>query len=102
VDISSYIMGFVFIGLGFLVKAAPGLIAGYNTLSKEEKKNVDIEGLSSYARNCLIGIGLTMLIALGVLDLLNQSGYSSYVFFPIILVGMILLIVGSQKFDHNK
>lgn len=101
-DLSSYIMGFVFIGLGFLVKAFPGLIAGYNTMSDNEKKNVDLDGLSSYARNSLIGIGLTMLCAIGALDFLNKSSYSSYAFFPIILVGMIVLIVGAQKYDHNK
>ena len=95
-------MGFVFIGLGFLVKAVPSLMAGYNTMSDEEKKNVDINGLSSYARNCLIGIGLTVLMAIGALDLLNKSSFSNYLFFPIILVGMVVLIVGAQKFDHNK
>mgnify|MGYP000142903666 CR=1 FL=1 len=101
-DISSYIIGFVFIGLGFLVKAFPGLIAGYNTLSDAEKKNVDVSGLSSFVRNCLIGIGLAMFMAIGILDVIHKSSYSSFVFFPIILVGMIVLIVGSQKYDHNK
>ena len=101
-DISSYIIGFVFIGLGFLIKAFPGLIAGYNTMSSEDKKNVDIDGLSSFGRKCLIGIGLTMLVAVAVFDFLNKESFSNYVFFPIILVGMIALIVGSQKYDHNN
>ncbi|MDY0359806.1 MAG: DUF3784 domain-containing protein, partial [Bacteroidales bacterium] len=52
------IMGLLFIGLGFLVKAYPGLIAGYNTLSPEKKKNVDIDGLSRYIRNGLIIMGM--------------------------------------------
>jgi hypothetical protein len=44
------------IGIGFLVKSSPDLIAGYNTMPKEEKKNIDIEGLSTFMRNGLITI----------------------------------------------
>ena len=101
-DFSSYIIGIIFIGLGFLIKAFPGLIAGYNTLSDEEKKNVDVDGLSTYGRNCLVGIGLGIMIAVFALQLLQKMTYANYVVFPIILVGMIAMIVGSQKYDHNS
>ncbi len=100
-EFSSYIIGIIFIGLGFLIKAFPGLIAGYNTMSDEEKKNIDVEGLGTYGRNCLVGIGLAIIIAIGVLNLLELSYYAEYAFFPIVLVGMIAMIVGSQKYDHN-
>ena len=35
---------------GLLVKRFPMLISGYNTLPKEKRKNVDIDGLSSFMR----------------------------------------------------
>ena len=42
------ITAFILIGLGVLVKRFPILIAGYNTMSKEEKMNVDVKGLSAF------------------------------------------------------
>ncbi|NLN37879.1 MAG: DUF3784 domain-containing protein, partial [Bacteroidales bacterium] len=77
------IMGLLFIGLGFLVKAYPGLIAGYNTLSPEKKKNVDIDGLSRYIRNGLIIMG--MVIMAGYL-LFRWAGWPT-------LANMVILIV---------
>ena len=37
-----------------LVKRFPMLISGYNTLPKEKRKNVDIDGLSSFMRRHLV------------------------------------------------
>ena len=34
--------------LGILVRFFPNLIAGYNTMSAEQKKNVDVKGLSRF------------------------------------------------------
>lgn len=50
------------IGCGFLVKKYPNLIAGYNTMSKVEKKNVDIEKLSTFMQNGFIIIGLLVIV----------------------------------------
>ena len=40
--------GVFLIVVGLLVKRFPMLIAGYNTMPAEKKKNVDIAGLSSF------------------------------------------------------
>jgi hypothetical protein len=37
-EIFNLIFGLLIIGLGFFIKAYPDTIAGYNTMSKEEKK----------------------------------------------------------------
>ena len=58
-DIVNIITGLFLIGIGFLVKYSPGLIAGYNTIPEDKKKNVDIDGLSTFMRNSLIIIGLS-------------------------------------------
>lgn len=50
--------GLFMIGLGFLIKKYPNLIAGYNTMSKERKEQVDITGLSTFMCNGFIIIGL--------------------------------------------
>ena len=56
------IYGLFFIGIGFAVKAVPDLIAGYNTMTKEQKEQVDIKGLSTHLRNSLVGMGLLIII----------------------------------------
>ena len=101
-DISEYLIGLIFIGLGFLVGAFPDLLAGYNTMSEEEKLNVDVDGLRKYARKSLIAVGLLLLIAQFTLSSLGEVQIANYVLFPIIFIGIMALIWGAQKFDHNK
>lgn len=48
---TNLIIGLLMIGIGFLVKLFPNLIAGYNTMSQYTKKNINSDGLSSYMRN---------------------------------------------------
>ncbi|AFL82764.1 hypothetical protein Belba_0093 [Belliella baltica DSM 15883] len=55
---SAIYTGLFLIGLGFLVKAFPNLIAGYNTMSQKQKENVDIEGLATFMRNALLFLRL--------------------------------------------
>ena len=52
--------------LGILVRFFPNLIAGYNTMSAEQKKNVDVKGLSRFMCLSLAAIGIGW-IALGML-----------------------------------
>jgi len=95
-------LGLFFIGLGFLVKAVPDLIAGYNTMSKEQKVNVDILGLSTFMRNVLIVIGLIIIAGNFLLRLLEFPMIASLLTFIVPFVGIPFLIVKAQKFDHNK
>jgi len=60
-EILHLMAGLSLIGIGFLVKAFPVLIAGYNTIPKDKKKNVDVKGLSTLICNVLIIIGLTII-----------------------------------------
>ncbi len=52
----------ILIGLGVLVKRFPMLIAGYNTLSKEERDNIDVKGLSTFMCYSLVGMGIVPLL----------------------------------------
>ncbi len=54
-------IGLGFVVLGFLLKAFPNLIAGYNSMSKEQKEEINIKGLSSNMRNAFIIMGLSLL-----------------------------------------
>jgi hypothetical protein len=101
-DYSGLVTGALFIVLGFLVKAFPILLAGYNTMTKEQKANVDIKKLSSFARNSLVGMGVLLIIAEISLDLFDLRSMTNYILFPIIIGGVIFMIAGAQKYDHNK
>ena len=52
----------LFIVLGLLVRKNPKLIAGYNTMSPERQKKVDVEGLRTYMCRvfCMIGVLLVL------------------------------------------
>lgn len=101
-DILNLIVGLFMIGIGFLVKYAPDLIAGYNTMPKEKKKNVDIEGLSSFLRNGLVTIGLSIIIGYYLFKWIGFTMIANSMIPIVILVGVTILVTNAQKFDHNK
>lgn len=94
--------GLFLIGLGFLVKAFPNLIAGYNTMSQKQKENVDIEGLAAFMRNALLFLGALVIVVNYVLKWLEFSSVLGYFILGIILVGVALMVRRTRKFDHNK
>ncbi len=48
------VVGSFLITCGFLVKKYRMLIAGYNSMTKEQRAKVDIEGLSSMMKNHIV------------------------------------------------
>jgi len=90
------------IGIGFLVKSTPDLIAGYNTMPKDKKKNVNIEGLSTFMRNGLITIGLSIIIGYYIFKWIGFTMIANSMIPIVTLVGVIILVINAQRFDHNK
>jgi hypothetical protein len=90
------------IGIGFLVKAYPNLIAGYNTMSKERKESVDIEGLSTMMRNGLIAIGITIILGNFLFKWIGLTQYASNIILAVTFIGTIFLVISAQKYDHSK
>ena len=101
-DILNLIGGLFMIGFGFLVKSAPDLIAGYNTMPKDKKKNVDIEGLSTFIRNGSIIIGLSIIIGYYSFKWIGFTMIANSMILIVTLVGVTILAINAQKFDHNK
>ena len=56
------ITGIILIICGFLVKINPNLIAGYNSMSDDEKKKIDITKISIFMYKSLISIGVLIII----------------------------------------
>ena len=97
------ITGMFLIGIGFLVKSSPDLIAGYNTMPKEKKKNVDIVGLSTFMKKGFIIMGITMIILSLFIKVFHLGEKFLIWLMPfIILAGTIILVIKAQKFDSNK
>lgn len=94
--------GAFLIVVGLLVKRFPMLIAGYNTLPAEKKKNVDVEGLSSFMRRHLVIIGALWTLLAVILTLTCQQDALPVIYMIYVPVYVVWMIVRSQRFDHNK
>ena len=90
----------ILIGLGVLMKRFPMLIAGYNTLSKEEKENIDAKGLSTFMCYSLVGMGIVPLLVyyiclgIGHADWAGMSLLIPLAYIP-------FLIYKANTYDHN-
>ena len=96
------ITGFLMIGMGFLVKSSPNLIAGYNTMPEDKKKHVDIEGLSTFMRNSFIIIGLSIVAGYYVFNWIGCTAIANSMILIATVIGVIIMLIHAQKFDHNK
>lgn len=101
-DILNLLIGLFMIGIGFLLKAVPNLISGYNTLPKENKKNVDIKGLSTFLRNAFITIGLLIIIGYFFFKWIGLPLIASSMMLIVILPGIAIMVIKAQRFDHNE
>lgn len=95
-------IGLFLIGIGFLVKAFPNLIAGYNTMSQNQKDNFDIEGLSTFMRNGFAVMGLVVIFGYYGLKWAGLNILVGYFIPVVVLAGLIFLVFRARNFDHNK
>jgi len=94
----SFITGFILIITGLIVKNNPDLLAGYNTLSQEEKQKIDSDKLTRIARNYLVSIGISVLLIECILSIFTISKKTHlYVIFSVIIIGISLLIIQSNR-----
>lgn len=101
-DIYIWFIGVLMIGLGFLVRFAPDLIAGYNTMPAEKKKNVDVEGLSAFLRNGLVVIGMLIIVCYYVFKWMGLNSVAEIVVPIVVLGGVLFMLIHARKYDHNK
>lgn len=101
-DILIIIVGLFMIGIGFLVKSSPSLIAGYNTMPEDKKKNVDIVGLSTYMRNGFVIIGLSIIVGYYLFKWIGFTVIAESIIGIVILPGVLIVVINSQRFDKNK
>ncbi len=92
------LVGAIFIICGLLVKKYPNLIAGYNTMTAEEKKNIDIKKFSTLLHNGLIITGALAIMATSLLFLLDVEHFYRLLISVIILVfGLLYTLINAPK-----
>ena len=91
------ITGGILLLCGVLIYFFPILIAGYNTMPKNKRRNVDIQGLKRYLSFTLSGLGVGfILLGFFMPTLLNE--YSVGV---VILLFISYILIGAQDYDQN-
>ena len=89
--------------LGMLVRKYPNLIAGYNTMTAEQKKNVDVKGLSNFMCRSLCVIAVLMIVSYFVMVArsVNEKAVSVVSTTLIPIIGSIYMVVKAQRYDRN-
>ena len=102
------LIGFIFMGLililvSFLVKQFPNLLAGYNTMTLENKKQIDIERISIIARNVFLLMGAAIIDASLIMYLFEVSNKIQVNIISVIVVlGLIFLIFWINRIKKLK
>jgi len=99
-DYAIVAMGIFFLCIAFVVTAqnAKYLLSGYNTMSAEERKNVDLKGLISYFRIFFIFLGVSfLLVSLVLLHFVNEISATVFICIYPVIACIYLVIIG-QKF----
>lgn len=94
--------GIIILICGLLVKRFPMLIAGYNTMPAKKRKNVDIEGLSSFMSRHLCIIGALWIAFYAAFHLMGEMKALPIVYMIYLPIYLIWMLVRAQRFDHNK
>lgn len=98
----------LFILIGILIKYAKMyfLIAGYNTMSKEEKSKYDVDGIATVFRNAMFGMAMIIIVGHFVSKWFEDPQIETISMFGAIIVGLPYLLIktnsNTYKIDKNK
>lgn len=92
----------LFIGLGFLIteKNAKNVLAGYNTLSDEERKKVNIRAYLQFFRRFHIFLGISYFLFGLLLHLVSENATGVFMAIYPILSYIYLLWKGNRYFRN--
>lgn len=96
------LMAVIFLALGIIIKYLKCyfLIAGYNTMTKEEQSRVDIEKTANIMGNAFFIIALFQGIAI-LFSLFNKDFIAIIISLFSIFIVILVTIIISQKYDGN-
>ena len=96
----------LFIVLGILIKYGKMyfLIAGYNTMPKEEKEKYNVEGIATVFRNVMFGMALIIVAGYFIARLTENQNIQNYTFWTSMIIGIPYLLIKSnlKRYKKNK
>jgi hypothetical protein len=94
----------LFIVLGILIKYGKmyWLIAGYNTMPKEDKEKYNIVGIANVFRNVMFGMALIIIIGYLISKLTENPDIQNYAFWTSMIVGIPYLLIESNSKKYKK
>ncbi|RYG12302.1 MAG: DUF3784 domain-containing protein [Chitinophagaceae bacterium] len=96
-------MGIFLVSIAFVLteKNAKNLLSGYNMMSTEERKTVDIASLVTYFRKFFVVLGITFTLgSLALIYLGNQTVATVFICcYPV--VALVYFVISSQKFNKK-
>jgi hypothetical protein len=90
--------------LGILIKYGKMyfLIAGYNTMNKEEKEKYDIEGVATVFRNVMLGMAFLIIAGYFVSKWTENSNIINFTFWTAMVIGIPYLLIVSNSKKYKK
>lgn len=92
----NWIIGVFFVILSILVLIFPNVIAGYSTLSNEEKEKINKRKLAVFAFKIFFSIGVLVVIG-GYIFLGLGVPYLNYIFHPVLFILMLIIFYANSK-----
>lgn len=94
----------IFVLLGLLVRKYPKLIAGYNTMSPERQKLVDVKGLTTFMGRafCVIGLLVVLVYYLLLWDGIAEMAARLVSIIAVPVVGSVVMVAGAQRYAHGR
>lgn len=100
-DISVVIISLLIVGIGALAKKYPNTISGYNTMSRERRRNVDNQAVGNLLYKGFLWIAAAMLVLYFSFRLSGMQAAAFIGFMAPIFLGTPVLMVIAQKYDTN-
>jgi len=96
----------IFIVLGILIKYGKMyfLIAGYNTMPREEKEKYNIVGIATLFGNVMFGMALIIITGYLITELTENPNIQNYAFWASMIIGIPYLLIksNSKKYKIKK
>ena len=96
----------IFIVLGILIKYGKMyfLIAGYNTMPREEKEKYNIAGIATLFGNVMFGMALIIITGYLITELTENPNIQNYAFWASMIIGIPYLLnkSNSKKYKIKK
>ncbi|PIV16936.1 MAG: hypothetical protein COS42_07415 [Flavobacteriales bacterium CG03_land_8_20_14_0_80_35_15] len=100
------LIAIIFIILGILIKYGKmyWLIAGYNTMPKDEKEKYNIEGIANLFRDVMFGMALIIIVGYFITKLTENPNIQNYAFWTSMIIGIPYLLIksNSKKYKIRK